>query len=460
MNFWRILPLCLLFCLPASWAIPQSKERPTARTKSCTEDGCHTEVGDYAVLHGPLNAGECAACHLYADVVKHTFRVPRQGNDLCLFCHIIESGANTHEPVAEKGCLECHNPHGGETKTHIRTKSVRVLCEQCHEEVVKGKREHEPIVTGGCLACHAAHRSDFKNLLHQKQTAMCLDCHVVFADRLNKLQVVHEPVGEDCLECHDAHASNRENLLKSTMHELCFSCHEDIRMTSESAQAPHGALAEIGECANCHDAHASERGNLLRNVTRTLCLECHNKQIQTPTGMIPDMTQILTARNSVHGPFTINDCNECHQIHGGARPRLLDKEFPTSFYAPFKEDNYELCFSCHDPSLVLTSQTTGLTGFRNGDRNLHFLHVNQEDKGRTCRACHEIHAGESEKNISNHVLFGDWKIPVGFSKTATGGSCSPACHQTFSYDRQNPVRAGEPPVNPPEPDSVGGEDKK
>ena len=459
MSFLRILPPLLLFSIPLSGVAGSSQERPTTQTKSCMDDGCHAEVREYAVLHGPLNAGGCAGCHEYEDTPKHTFRMTRQGNDLCLFCHKIESGAYTHEPLTEKGCLECHNPHGGETKIHLRAKTTRALCEQCHEDVVKGKLEHEPIATGGCTACHAAHRSEYKNLLHQKPTSVCLDCHVVFADRMKKARVVHEPVGEDCLQCHDAHASDREKLLKTPFRELCFSCHEDIRDIVENAKTPHGALSEIGECMNCHDAHASGRTHLLRNITRTLCLECHNREIQTPSGKIPDMTKILDTGSRLHGSITINDCTECHQIHGGARPRLLNKEFPPSFYASFREDSYELCFSCHDPSLALVPQTTKLTGFRDGDRNLHFVHVNRETKGLTCRACHEIHAGESEKHIRVFVRYGDWRIPIGFSKTATGGSCSPGCHQVNSYDRQNPVQGNRPPVNQSEPDSAGVEEE-
>ena len=458
MSFLRILIPLLLFGLPLSWGYAQSKERPTTRTKSCTEDGCHAETSDYTVLHGPLTAGVCAGCHNYENPLKHTFQMTRQGNDLCLFCHQIESGTNTHEPVTEKGCLECHNPHGGETNTHLRTKNTRALCEQCHETAVKGKLEHEPIATGGCLACHAAHRSNHPKLLHQEQTSLCLDCHVVFADRMKQSSIVHEPMGEGCQQCHDAHASDSAKLLKSPMRELCFSCHEDIQMAVESAQTPHGALAEIGECINCHDAHATGRSHLLRNTTRAVCLACHNKEIQTPTGKIPDMTPIVSTGNNLHGPFTINDCSECHQIHGGARPRLLIMEFSSSFYTPFQENKYELCFSCHNPSMSLVSETTELTGFRNGDRNLHFVHVNQDEKGRTCRACHEIHSGESEKLISKYVPFGDWRISTGFSKTATGGFCTPSCHRSFSYDRLNPAPISQPATNPPEQDSAGEEE--
>ncbi|MEJ2108599.1 MAG: cytochrome c3 family protein [Acidobacteriota bacterium] len=458
LSFLNVFLTLLIFLSPQAGGEAASQVRPSTQTKSCTENGCHAEVTDFAVLHGPLNAGGCSGCHDYKNVSEHTFQMTRPGNDLCYFCHQIESGTRTHEPVTEEGCLECHHPHGGAAKTHLRANTTRALCEQCHDNTVQGRLIHEPISTGGCLACHATHRSNFENLLRQETTVMCLDCHVVFADKMKQSRIVHDPVGEDCLECHDAHASNNIRLLKEPMKELCFSCHEDIEATVKSAQTPHGALEEIGECINCHDSHAANSSHLLRNTTEKLCLECHNREIRTPNGKIPDMTPILATGNSLHGPLTINDCTECHQIHGGARPRLLVKEYPNSFYFPFKESSYELCFSCHNPEMVLVPRTTSLTDFRDGDRNLHFVHVNQQEKGRTCRACHEIHSGELEKHISQTAYFGDWKIPIGFSINSTGGSCSPGCHERFSYDRQNPVRDNHPDTNPAGSQDVNGEE--
>ena len=109
----------------------------------------------------------------------------------------------------------------------------------------------------------------------------------------------------------------------------------------------------------------------------------------------------------------------------------------------------KLCFSCHDPRLAVVSKTMNLTGFRNGDMNLHSVHVNQKTKGRTCRACHETHAIKQENYIRDSVPFGDWMLPIGFTKTATGGSCAPGCHKRFSYDRQNPEEKGQRPETPP-----------
>jgi hypothetical protein len=71
---------------------------------------------------------------------------------------------------------------------------------------------------------------------------------------------------------------------------------------------------------------------------------------------------------------------------------------------------------------------------------MHFLHVNKE-KGRSCKACHEVHAGNQDKHVRKEVPFGgSWKLPVNFTKTPNGGSCVVGCHKPKAYDRTNPVK--------------------
>jgi predicted CXXCH cytochrome family protein len=178
-------------------------------------------------------------------------------------------------------------------------------------------------------------------------------------------------------------------------------------------------------------------------------MECHNKTIKTPQGDIADMSVVLASGKSLHGPIAQQNCSACHQIHGSDQFRLLVQEYPPTFYAPFKEENYALCFACHERSLVLEPKTTALTGFRNGDMNLHFVHVNRETKGRTCRACHETHASDKEKHIRNSVPFGKWEMPIEFAKTDTGGSCAPGCHVPYRYDRAKPVVYEQKPGQAP-----------
>ncbi|MBT9536511.1 MAG: cytochrome C, partial [Nitrospirae bacterium] len=73
-------------------------------------------------------------------------------------------------------------------------------------------------------------------------------------------------------------------------------------------------------------------------------------------------------------------------------------------------------------------------------KNLHFVHVNKTIKGRTCRACHDVHATNNPKHIRDAVPFGAWGLPVGFQKASNGGSCQPGCHQKFEYNRIKPVK--------------------
>ena len=76
----------------------------------------------------------------------------------------------------------------------------------------------------------------------------------------------------------------------------------------------------------------------------------------------------------------------------------------------------------------------GLTRFRDGEVNLHRLHVNRE-KGRTCRACHEVHASKNPFHIRDAVPFGGrgWQLEIRFKKAETGGSCAPGCHVERAY---------------------------
>ena len=88
---------------------------------------------------------------------------------------------------------------------------------------------------------------------------------------------------------------------------------------------------------------------------------------------------------------------------------------------------------------------TGLTQFRDGDRNLHYVHVNRE-KGRTCRACHEVHASKRPAHIREAVPYGsgNWMLEINFEQTPQGGSCTPACHVMRSYTRTLPTLGTKP----------------
>ena len=86
--------------------------------------------------------------------------------------------------------------------------------------------------------------------------------------------------------------------------------------------------------------------------------------------------------------------------------------------------------------MLKDAQTTTLTNFRDGSRNLHFLHVNKADMGRTCRACHDVHAAKQDHIIRDGVPYGSkgWVLKLNYKQTPTGGTCEKTCHAAKTYD--------------------------
>jgi predicted CXXCH cytochrome family protein len=180
---------------------------------------------------------------------------------------------------------------------------------------------------------------------------------------------------------------------------------------------------------------------------------------------LANIKAVLAAGTSVHGPIAQRNCVACHHIHGGSYFRLLIKEYPPEFYAPFLEETYALCLACHNRQRFLAASTDKLTDFRNGNFNLHFLHINKKVKGRTCRACHETHASSKPSHVRESVPFGEgrWELPIDFFTTETGGGCAPGCHRAYTYDRVDPViyeKPDEPPTWSPAPHNTEEETRK
>lgn len=193
--------------------------------------------------------------------------------------------------------------------------------------------------------------------------------------------------------------------------------------------------------SRCHVPHASAIAANLKKPQLELCLDCHDKPIRAGRSVLVDLESQLAAKPNWHEPVREGACSDCHDPHGSVHFRLLRKPFPERFYAPFKAREYGLCFSCHEVAMVTSRRTRSETGFRNGSKNLHFLHVNRNPRGRSCRACHEIHAADNPLQVRNSVPFGSWTMPINFTQHETGGSCLPGCHQMREYDREAPDRS-------------------
>ena len=368
---------------------------------TCTMSGCHSQIRQHQHLHEPVATNRCDACHEpkkgatpFQAGVRHEFKRAADKPELCYACHDrLAQDAYVHQPVKMGVCVLCHDPHGAEHASFLRVDTDRKLCAQCHRVTFEqGDHVHPPVSDGVCGACHDPHGSDYKQFLVAAPPELCLDCHDTIEELLDDATVAHDPVttGSSCLGCHDPHASDVERLL-------------------------------VGE-------------------SMALCLSCHDKELDSEDGKIRNMAEHLEANPNHHGPVKDKNCSACHNPHGGTTYRLLTEAYPAEAYAPYDEDGYALCLGCHDVEMVEEERDEEATEFRNGDLNLHYVHVNREKQGTTCGACHDVHASDNAMHIVDPASFNAEGIQMAYKTSPTGGSCVTQCHAIWAYDRIQPVQ--------------------
>ena len=403
-----------------------------AAQESCA--ACHAELLAAGNVHAA--AESCETCHQpvstpHPQPGKATFALTRQPPGLCADCHeTFGAKSHVHSPVADGSCTTCHDPHSADNP-HLLAAPPAELCQTCHTEEVGFPHLHGPVANGDCGACHAPHESDVQALLRQPGDELCFGCHSDLRQMLGK-KYVHAAVESGCTSCHDPHGAAQPKLLGERGAALCFQCHGDVGEQVAKARVAHAPLAGEDGCVACHSPHATDHRKLLTRPEKETCLGCHPAVI----------TRAMTV---LHGPINDGACTACHEPHGGERPQLLTGSFPAGEYAPYNDAEFGLCFDCHNRDLLQYPDTSFATNFRDGEKNLHFLHVNDEQKGRSCVLCHAVHGADNPTLIATSVPFGQWQLPLKFVKTATGGGCAPGCHKPYAYDREVPGRKPEVP---------------
>ncbi len=300
----------------------------------------------------------------------------------------------------------------------------------------KATASHAPFAEGDCSLCHKSADPKDPGPITVPVNEQCLGCHEDFQQVLAR-KFSHVAAQESCVNCHNPHNSKLPKLLVEELGSLCLSCHEDIKKLATDSTVKHDALTMESKCSNCHNPHGANVEHLLSKLAFDLCLHCHGKDgVKDHQGkQLANMKALLDENPEWHYPVGDKDCSACHAPHGGETFRLLTQEYPPQFYSPYDPKLYALCFECHEETVVAAPETTTLTQFRNGSTNLHFVHVNKAERGRTCRACHEVHASKQKHLIRDAVPYGSkgWLLKINYTPTPTGGSCEKTCHETRSY---------------------------
>ena len=408
--------------------------RAGAADKTCAIAACHETLVQGKSVHAA--AESCDGCHEsvatpHPQKGKKTFKLAAQQPDLCITCHeAFGKKPFVHAPVKDGTCTTCHDPHASK-EPKLLSSPLKDLCGACHADHVEFKVPHGPVAAGDCTVCHTPHEAEVKGLLLKKGDQLCFGCHLDVQEGLKKKHV-HAAVESGCTSCHNPHGSANPKLLAEAGAALCYQCHSDIAEKVQKGTVAHAPVNSPKGCASCHSPHATDQAKLLLSPEKELCLACHK-------------TIVTKAMTVLHGPIDKGQCTPCHDPHGSQNARLLIKGFSPEPYVAYTDKEYELCFTCHKRDLLQYPDTSFATKFRDGERNLHSLHVNNKQKGRSCRLCHAIHGGGNAALIAEKVTFGQWSLPLKFVKSENGGSCSPGCHKPYSYDRKGAGKKPEPP---------------
>ena len=333
-------------------------------------------------------------------------------------------------------------------------RSINKSCVTCHAQAVKRFAKtplHAPVRAGACSFCHLDHGPENRLILLGREDRICARCHEIGSETARAAHGGFSLEGSRCTECHDPHGGNAAGFIYERRHppfaekdcgachgtpaagwkiagkasEVCSGCHDDIGREKH----PHGALAAKG-CLGCHRAHAAREKALLRTPRPALCFTCHPRP--------------RFAQQTIHDPVREGDCAACHPAHGAANEHLLVRPYPIEQYVPFAAGRYGLCLECHDEGALTDPTRGGDTGFADGTRNLHALHLRDRvseselgtrvQPGVTCRNCHDPHATEAPKLIRRVLdCNGVPCLQIEFKKIGAGGKCLGGCHVAQSY---------------------------
>ena len=166
-------------------------------------------------------------------------------------------------------------------------------------------------------------------------------------------------------------------------------------------------------------------------VAGTGCVtpQCHARLLEAATG----------ARvGSAHLPAADGECVSCHDLALSAEMRFVKGAPAGSADGPDNARAWDLalCTGCHGEGLLAPNAPPATaTGFSDGKRNLHALHV-QAGRGRRCLPCHDPHAARQAKLLRERIpTRGSARIAQEFRGEPRGGWCKTGCHAPKSYQR-------------------------
>lgn len=391
---------------------------------------------------------ECTACHdPHRDLYPPASDPLNSGNFLVL-------DNSSYSAL----CVACHNMPGTTTSAHY---TANQACEKCH--VSHAAPQPQRLLKGATLQdtclfnCHNGTPLAGNNVKASFSTAKA-----------------HQPGAVVVSGSHDAN-ENPLNFISSFAHVECVDCHNPCLV--QHATTPLSSPPSInGRLAYVTIVKAADGTRTFATKEYEVCFKCHAQQPFTPAA-VPRQIQTgdESARFSINNPsylpvtvigkvatvaslrtqivgFTpartlstvsMIYCTDCHNSNnsakvGGAgatgphgstyRHLLLDRYEQDTYPLAYSDNNYALCYRCHDQNVLLNP---ALTTFPRHQSHLVTHQV-------PCSICHDPHGvpvtlgATATKNA--HLINFDTRFGITGSYNSVARSCTVSCHTTGSPD--------------------------
>jgi predicted CXXCH cytochrome family protein len=314
--------------------------------------GCHPsiekKINQSKFLHQPVKEGTCGLCH-EAHVAEYQGLMRKNGGEGCRECHqkALKNFPFLHSPYKQGQCDVCHEPHGSSDYRLLKAEDPGI-CLSCHKENSALKKVHFDQNLGEikCLDCHNPHGGDSRSLIRRvrhepfakgncrvchdrpSEIGVCLGCHKdiisSFYKKYTHLQGTH--MDNLCTKCHSPHASDKPALIPGSEGEVCRPCHQDTFSRREKMLRKHPGW---NSCTQCHKVHGSNQLAMMKDEPDKVCARCHERHIKF---VHPIGEEAIDPRDGQ--PMT---CITCHDPCTGT---MFQHQLRAS-------SDRDLCIECH-----------------------------------------------------------------------------------------------------------------
>ena len=328
---------------------------------------------------------------------------------------------------------------------------------------LQGSHGDRSVMSKSCRACHRG-----MNMAVSGEEGTCLTCH---GNSAALAEMVRSGFVNDTGSL--ALADIAAVISKPYNHPVLTI--QGVHRKNESLPEDIVNAARHAECVDCHESHVLEKGNPYRGMKGRrvgnfmadiaeeyeLCYRCHSESANLPGNSTDKHDEFKTTNPSFHpvegegkNTFVISlkkpyvaqkqqpkdvsqiSCSDCHGSddpngpkgpHGSYYPGLLVMNYQMEDERSESEQNYALCYTCHDRVSILSNESFPY----------HSSHIQGRlgsQDGTSCFTCHDAHGSNQYPHL---IKFNEDVVSENADReleyeaqgySARHGACSLNCH--------------------------------